>query len=69
MTVAELIAELQKLPQDLTVMAAGETAQKVIVEECQGNKYVRIFEPWDVEYTGRFEPTGAESMGGTQHDN
>ena len=60
MTVAELIAELQKLPQDLTVMAAGETAQKVIVEECQGNKYVRIFEPWDVEYTGRFEPIGAE---------
>lgn len=61
MTVAELIAELQKLPQDLTVMVAGETAQKVIVEECQGNKYIRIFEPWDVEYTGRFEPTGAES--------
>lgn len=53
MTVAELIAELQKLPQDLTVMAAGETAQKVIVEECQGNKYVRIFEPWDVEFVGR----------------
>lgn len=61
MTVAELIAELQKLPQDLTVMAAGETAQKVIVEECQGNKYVRIFEPWDMEYTGRFEPTEEES--------
>lgn len=53
MTVAELIAELQKLPQDLTVMVAGETAQKVIVEECQGNKYVRIFEPWDVEFLAR----------------
>lgn len=62
MTVAELIAELQKLPQDLTVMAAGETAQKVIVEECQGDKYVRIFEPWDVEYTGRFEPIGADVL-------
>ncbi len=60
MTVAELIAELKKLPQNLTVMVAGETAQKVVVEECEGNKYVRIFEPWDVEYTGRFEPTGAE---------
>lgn len=60
MTVAELITELQKLPQELTVMAAGETAQKVVVEECEGNKYVRIFEPWDVEYTGRFEPKGQE---------
>lgn len=48
MTVAELIEELKKVPQDLQVMAAGETAQKVIVEECQGNKYVRIFEPWDM---------------------
>ena len=48
MTVAELIEELKKVPQDLQVMAAGETAQRVIVEECQGNKYVRIFEPWDM---------------------
>jgi hypothetical protein len=55
MTVAELIVELQKLPQNLTVMVAGETAQKVIIEECQGNKYVRIFEPWDVEFVGRRE--------------
>lgn len=54
MTVAELIVELQKLPQNLTVMAAGETAQKVIIEECQGNRYVRIFEPWDVEFVGEF---------------
>lgn len=52
MTVAELIVELQKLPQNLTVMVAGETAQKVIIEECQGNRYVRIFEPWDVEFVG-----------------
>lgn len=48
MTVAELIEELNKLPQDLQVMVAGETAQKVIVKECQGNKYVHIFEPWDM---------------------
>ena len=54
MTVGELIKELEKLPQDLTVMAAGETAQKVIIEECQGNKYVRIFEPWDAEFVGGF---------------
>ena len=53
MTVGELIDALKELPQDLTVMVAGETAQKVIVEECQGNKYVRIFEPWDVEFVGR----------------
>ena len=54
MTVGELIKELEKLPQDLTVMAAGETAQRVIIEECQGNRYVRIFEPWDVEFVGEF---------------
>lgn len=50
MNVSELINELQKLPQDLSVMVAGETAQKVIIEECQGNKYVRIFEPFDTEF-------------------
>ena len=54
MTVAELIKELEKMPQNLTVMVAGETAEKVIIEECQGNKYVRIFEPWDVEFVGGF---------------
>ena len=56
MTVGELIKELEALPQDLHVMAAGECAEKVIVEECDGHKYVRIFEPWDVEFVGRFEP-------------
>ena len=54
MTVAELIKELEKMPQDLTVMVAGETAQKVIIEEYDGHKYVRIFEPWDVEFVGGF---------------
>jgi hypothetical protein len=56
MTVGELIKELETLPQDLQVMAAGECAEKVIVEECDGHKYVRIFEPWDAEFVGRFEP-------------
>ena len=50
MTVAELIKELDKLPKDLEVMAAGEHAGKVIVENCEGHKYVRIFQPWDVEF-------------------
>ena len=49
MTVSELIEALKKVPQDLNVMAAGETAQNVIVEECEGNKYVRIFESWDID--------------------
>ena len=54
MTVAELIKKLEKMPQDLTVMVAGETAQKVIIEEYDGHKYVRIFEPWDAEFVGGF---------------
>lgn len=49
MTVGELIEKLKELPQDLNVMVGGETAQKVIVDECQGNKYVHIFEPWDMD--------------------
>lgn len=53
MTVGELIAELMKIDHNLNVMAAGENAEKVIVETCEGNTYVRIFEPWDVEFTGR----------------
>ena len=50
MTVSELISELSKLDQNLNVMAAGECAEKVIVEECQGHKYIRIFQPWDIEF-------------------
>ena len=50
MTVSELINELSKLPQDLNVTAAGESAEKVIVETYQGNSYVRIFEPWNVDF-------------------
>lgn len=51
MIVSELINKLKDLPQDLEVMVAGETASEVIVEECYGNRYVRIFEPWGVEFT------------------
>lgn len=53
MTVGELINELEKIDKDLKVMAAGECAEKVIVEECQGNRYVRIFQPWDIDFIGR----------------
>jgi hypothetical protein len=56
MTVAELIKELEKLPQDLMVEVGGESAEKVIIEEYKGQQYVRIFEPWDAEFVGRFEP-------------
>lgn len=55
MTVKELIAELSKVDQNLNVMAAGEYAEKVVVEECKGNKYIRIFQPWDVVFTGTKE--------------
>lgn len=54
MTVGELIKELEKLPQDLMVEVAGESAEKVIVEEYKGHKYVRIFEPWDCEFVNGF---------------
>jgi hypothetical protein len=50
MTVGELITELEKLPKDLRVLVAGEEAEKVIIESCGDNSYVRIFEPWDVEF-------------------
>ena len=53
MTVAELIDAVKDLPQDLNVMAAEETARKVIVEKWQGNNHVCIFEPWDAEFVGR----------------
>lgn len=50
MTVGELITELEKLPKDLRVLVAGEEAEKVIIESCGDNSYVRIFEPWDIEF-------------------
>ena len=54
MTVGELITELEKLNPSLRVLAAGEEANKVIVETCDGESYVRIFDPWDIEFVGRF---------------
>lgn len=42
MTVEQLITELQKVPQNLEVVLESEKANKVIVENCCGNEYVRI---------------------------
>lgn len=53
MTVGELKDKLKDIPDNLTVLAEGEEADKVIVEECQNNRYVRIFKSWDVEFIGR----------------
>lgn len=52
MTVKELREALAKMPDDLNVLAAGEEADKVVVEDCQGHQYVRIFKAWDIEYVG-----------------
>lgn len=49
MTVAELIEKLKEMPQDVLVYAEGEEADRVLLEECQGNQYVRIFKSWDME--------------------
>ena len=43
MTVGELKEALKDVPNDLTVFAEGEQADKVLIEECFGNRYVRIF--------------------------
>lgn len=53
MTVAELIKQLNEMPQDAKILAEGEDADKVVLEDCFGNKYVRIFKSWDVEFVGR----------------
>lgn len=51
MTVAELIKELEKVPQNLTVYAEGERANKVLVETYKGEpQIVRIFKTWGVEF-------------------
>ena len=41
------------MPQNATVYAEGELADKVIMENCQGDICVRIFKAWDIEFTGR----------------
>ena len=48
MTVGELIKELEGMPQNLPVYVEGEAANKVILENCKGNMYVRIFKAWDI---------------------
>ncbi len=53
MTVGELKEKLKDIPDNLNVLAEGEEADSVIVENCQGNVYVRIFKAWDVEFAGR----------------
>lgn len=50
MTVAELINELQTMPQNALVYVEGESADKVILENCDGNQYVRIFKAWDTDF-------------------
>lgn len=52
MTVAELIRELESMPQNVPVYAEGELADKVVMENCQGDVCVRIFKAWDVEFVG-----------------
>lgn len=50
MTVGELKEKLKDIPDDLTVFAEGEEADKVIIEDCKGDKCVRIFKAWDIEF-------------------
>lgn len=55
MTVAELIEQLKKMPQNVHVYAEGEPADKVIFEKSPDSNggIVRIFKTWDVEFVGR----------------
>lgn len=53
MTVAELIEELQNVPQDAIVFAEGEQADKVVYEKI-GN-VARIFKAWCVDFVTRYE--------------
>lgn len=58
MTVAELIEQLEQMPQDVHVYAEGELADKVIFEKSLDGDggIVRIFKAWNIEFIGRFEP-------------
>lgn len=42
MIVKELIEKLQEMPQDVNVILETEDANIVILENCNGNEYVRI---------------------------
>ena len=50
MTVGKLMEYLSVMPKDITVLVEGNEADKVVIEECQGHKYVRIFKAWDVDF-------------------
>lgn len=61
MTVAKLIRELESMPQNVPVYAEGKLIDKVIMENCQGNVYVRIFKSLDIEFVGSgVEPQESE---------
>lgn len=64
MTVAELIRELESMPQDVHVFAEGKPADKVIFEKSpDGNGgIVRIFKVWDVEFVDGFIPRESEGV-------
>ena len=65
MTVAELIKELEKVPQNLTIYAEGECANKVLVETYKGKpQIVRIFKTWDIE----FVDSPLSDTGGTRNE-
>ena len=49
MTVGELKEKLKDIPDDLLVLAEGEEADKVVIETCENNSYVRIFKAWDMK--------------------
>ena len=50
MTVAELIEKLEQMPQDACVLAEGNDADTVILENCNGNEFVRIYQSWNVNF-------------------
>ena len=67
MTVEELIKELESMPQNLPVYVEGEVANKVTLEnyQGQGNMYVQISKVWDIGacrqnvlYRGCVNPNG-----------
>ena len=60
MTVAELIRELESMPQNVCVYAEGKPCDKVVLENCHGDLTVRIFKAWDVEFVGRCIPAEGE---------
>lgn len=50
MTVGELKEAIKDIPDDLKVLVEGVEPDRILVEECNGNRYVRIFKEWDMEW-------------------